>query len=356
MRAANVGAANVGSGTAGAGPAAADGASTSGHRRGAPKVAQPMVAQPMNGSRASIVRVPRRAGFCEQLSLLCTRSCKQVSRDLVPHAIRLSTSVFFALVLSGLYSGMDLGQSSIQDRNGLLFFISINQAFSGLFSVVNTFPLERAIVLRERSAGTYDVGPYYVAKCISELPGIIFFPSLFGIIVYWAVGLNGSLTRFLTFLVATVLTAFTAGGLGTAISACASSVEAASAAAPPFMIIMILFGGFYINADNVPDAVSWVQQVSFIRHCFEALCINEYRGLTLSCADAVVSAGGGGVLCYRTGDEFLETLDFNNDNVWRPIFCLALEGVAVNLLACALLAKNQPARLPIVEVAARKTN
>ena len=45
------------------------------------------------------------------------------------------------------------------------------------------------------------------------------------------------------------------------------------------MVIFIVFGGVYVNAANVPAALKWLPNISMIKYCFEALCVNEFRGL-----------------------------------------------------------------------------
>ena len=41
---------------------------------------------------------------------------------------------------------------------------------------------------------------------------------------------------------------------------------------------MLLFGGFYVNKDTIPDALSWIEYISHIQWAFTALCINEFEG------------------------------------------------------------------------------
>ena len=53
---------------------------------------------------------------------------------------------------------------NIGDKKGLLFFILIQQGFNALQGVLRIFPSERALVVRERSAGSYHVGAYFLAK------------------------------------------------------------------------------------------------------------------------------------------------------------------------------------------------
>ena len=81
------------------------------------------------------------SSLIEQSVLLYMRSLSSRLRDKPALIAPLFASTFFSLVFSALYSEMNLSQKSIQDRTGALFFVTINQAFGGVFSVANTFPL-----------------------------------------------------------------------------------------------------------------------------------------------------------------------------------------------------------------------
>ena len=75
-------------------------------------------------------------------------------------------------------------QTSIQNRNGLLFFVTINQSFNGLISVLNTFPKEKVIVNREISSNAYKLNSYFLSKFFVELPINILPPLVFSLILY----------------------------------------------------------------------------------------------------------------------------------------------------------------------------
>ena len=67
------------------------------------------------------------AGVCEQIQILGARNLRQIWRDQFTLGLRVFMSCFFALFLSALYSDMGSEQKDIQNRNGILFFIAINQ-------------------------------------------------------------------------------------------------------------------------------------------------------------------------------------------------------------------------------------
>src|SRR5689334_17819008 len=71
------------------------------------------------------------------------------------------------------------------------------------------------------------------------------------------------------------------------------------------MLLLIMFGGFYLNANNTPPYTAslvlarlilslfssflffsyflWVQYISYVRYGFEALAINEFLGVKFVC-------------------------------------------------------------------------
>jgi ABC-type multidrug transport system ATPase subunit len=104
------------------------------------------------------------------LALLFWRSWIQQSRDIPTLMSKLMPSIFFALLLGGIYSNIGHSQQSIMNRKGLLYFILINQGFISANAVINAFPIEKLIVGRERSGRAYSTFSYCVAKILVELP------------------------------------------------------------------------------------------------------------------------------------------------------------------------------------------
>lgn len=74
---------------------------------------------------------------------------------------------------------------------------AINTAMGSLVKTCTTFPQERTIVTRERSKRSYEVGPYFLAKLLAELPIGAIFPGVFGTLVYPTTGLHRKWSRYL---------------------------------------------------------------------------------------------------------------------------------------------------------------
>ena len=247
-----------------------------------------------------------QSSWFRQFQLCFQRAFITTKRDKLSTYGKIFGSVFFGLVLGALYSETDYGQKSIQDRIGILFFFTINQTFSNMFAVLNSFSNERVVIERERASKSYHVSAFYLAKFCAEIPFNFIGPMVFGTIVFWIVGLGeGSFFNFILFLILLTLIGFCAIALGMIIAASAPTVEAATAFGPIIVVLMILFGGFYINIESLPVWLRWVQYLSLMRWAFEGLSVNEFTGLEFDCGDVAEGAP-----CVKTGEEVLERLSF----------------------------------------------
>ncbi len=268
-----------------------------------------------------------------QIQVLGTRTFRQLSRDRATLIIRLCTVCFFGLIIAVLYSETGSGQSVIQDRIGVLFFVTINQSFGAMFNTMNTFVVEKPIVMRERQTKSYHLASYYATKVLVAMPIDIVLPLLFCCIVYWIVGLNPDPTAFFTFCGITVTVSLAAVSIGFCIGSKASTVAAASAMGPPIMILQLMLAGFYINISSIPVWLRWLHNLSIIQWAFGAFMVNEFSGRTFDCDDPTSS-----VQCETTGEEVIDRMSFGDHAVWEDILYLfaltaAFHGVAFWILS-----------------------
>jgi ABC-type multidrug transport system ATPase subunit len=264
--------------------------------------------------------------FC----ILSWRTWVSQARDTSALKIKIISNIFFGFIVGLIYSELDFGQRSIQDRIGLLFFISINTGFNSLLSVLNNFPIEKDIVNRERSDGAYHVLSYFPAKFLVEIPLIILPTILYACIVYLLVNLNPD--GFYNLISILILESLVSVSLGLCVSAVSPNIEIANALGPPFLVIAILFGGFYINIESLPIIADLIPYFSFLKWSFEALAINEFSGLTFEC-----NGFGGNSTCTDTGEAALSNLSFGDHSLGYPVFGLACLLIAFMSAACLIL-------------------
>ncbi|CBN74576.1 ABC transporter [Ectocarpus siliculosus] len=61
--------------------------------------------------------------------------------------------------------------------------------------------------------------------------------------------------------------------------------------------------------DNVPQCLWWLKDASMIKQAFEALCVNELKGLEFECDNKSRAP------CIRTGEQMLERVAFGESTV-----------------------------------------
>jgi hypothetical protein len=66
-------------------------------------------------------------------------------------------------------------------------------------------------------------------------------------------------------------------GLGMCLSASFTSVEMAPQLAPAFVILFLMFSGFFLNESNVPVFLIWFRELSFIRYAFQVARVYKFN-------------------------------------------------------------------------------
>jgi ABC-type multidrug transport system permease subunit len=237
-------------------------------------------------------------------------------------------SQIFAVLLGLIWlnKGRNVSSTNYIDIEGILFFILINQSFISIFGTVFTFPLERSIVLRERASGMYRVSAYYLSKTLVEVPRSILFSLFFCVVLYWMVGLRDSARSFFLFLVVIFLTSLTAEGIALTVSAGAPTPQIASAIIPLFLVVSILFGGFFLSNAQIPNYFVWLKYMSFVKYSFGALMHIQFDNFQfqIPVSDCVVC----------DGNEVLKTSGTTDFSLGGNI------GVSFSLLFCLTRSMN----------------
>jgi ATP-binding cassette subfamily G (WHITE) protein 2 (SNQ2) len=91
------------------------------------------------------------------------------------------------------------------------------------------------------------VSSYFLAKSTTDLPVTIAPVFVYQLISYWMVGLTNTPEAFFKTLLMLIMVVVCAQSYGSLISAATSNIQIAQAVGPLSMILLILFGGFYLS-------------------------------------------------------------------------------------------------------------
>ncbi|MCO5548700.1 hypothetical protein L7F22_002159 [Adiantum nelumboides] len=187
-------------------------------------------------------------------------------------------------VLQVLASALIIGclwwRSSIQterqlaDQVGLLFFIATYWGFFPLFTALFTFPLERAILAKERASNMYRLSAYFMARTLGDIPLDFCLPLLFHIIVYFMASLRHTTSAFFLTLLTILLSTIASQGMGIAIGAVMMDLKNATTLASVVLLTFMLSGGFFVQ--SIPNFISWIRYISYNYHTFNLLVKIQY--------------------------------------------------------------------------------
>ena len=217
------------------------------------------------------------APFSKQCRWLCGRYVRRMYRHPFLIYVHVMATFLAALGVGLIFRNAALNQGGIQNRMGALFFILIFLTLMSLSSLP-VWKEDRLLFIRERANRVYGTNAYFFSTVLFDiLPMRVVPPFLFGFITYGMIGLNeGGELNLLAFVVVLILTNIVATCLCMAIGVCSRRVADANAVASLCFLTSILFGGFLLNKDEIPDSFRWLASVSFISHGFEALVVNEF--------------------------------------------------------------------------------
>ncbi|XP_076471095.1 uncharacterized protein LOC143301001 isoform X2 [Babylonia areolata] len=211
-------------------------------------------------------------GWLTQYLQLTLRTFRQ-SRTRILSKLKIIESVVLCVLVSLVWFQLPRTEETLRDRMGVIFFTIIHWGFTPLFDAVSSFPMEKVIIHKERSAGWYRLSAYYLAKMTSELPLIIVQPAIFVVVSYWCVGLNGVLAFFGTCLTI-IINAMTGQSIGLLMGIACMDFRKAMAIATIFMMSIMLLGGFYTR--NLPFWLDWLKYLSFLHFSFHSAMVLEF--------------------------------------------------------------------------------
>ncbi|KAE9267907.1 hypothetical protein PR003_g31621, partial [Phytophthora rubi] len=216
---------------------------------------------------------PFRLSFFEDVANLLRRQMMLTSRDTTYLMGRAVMNIVMGLLYGSTFWQMD--DSNSQLILGLLFscamFLSLSQA-----SQVPTFIEARSVFYKQRGANFFRSSAYVLAMSLSQIPMAIVETVVFGAITYWFGGYVALADRFIVFLVSLFLCQMWFTSYFFFLSSVSPNLTVAQPVMMVSVLFFMLFGGFLITKDNIPDYLIWLFWIDPLAWCIRALSINQY--------------------------------------------------------------------------------
>ncbi|KAI8621918.1 P-loop containing nucleoside triphosphate hydrolase protein [Chytriomyces sp. MP71] len=223
-----------------------------------------------------------KVGFLTQLSELVNRSTKHLVRTPSLFLSHVLLSILLGVFVGGVYYKSDVTISGIQNRLGSLFFVLSLIGFSSL-SAIGAFAPERNLFIRERSNGVYGSMAFYLSKIICDIIPLRVLPAFFtGTITFFMVGYQSTGDHYPKFLVLLLLFSAIMGLTCLSLAIAISDVGTATLVGAILILFKMLFAGLIISQDSIPQAIHWIQYLSFFRYPYEGMAVNDMGLIQIS--------------------------------------------------------------------------
>ncbi|CAF3369437.1 unnamed protein product [Rotaria sp. Silwood1] len=300
----------------------------------------------MGGNKrlGQMTNLPHNPTWHKQVRILVRRNLREQLRKISLVITSILQTAIMAILIGTVFLKIGNTQRSIVRREPVLFFCAINQGVFGALTVINSFPVERTLTLRERASGTYFASAYFVAKILADTLVQLPVPILFSCIVYFLIGLQQEAGKFFLFMFFIILCSITSTSMALMVSALCRTTSLSVTVLPMVLEVTRLFGGFFIAPSRVPLYLSWIDALSYIKYTFVGVALNELHGLNLSCEGVkttIVNATYNlTAKCIHNGEELIHERGYNYISIGGcigvllafVIFCRGLAFIGVRFL------------------------
>lgn len=263
------------------------------------------------GSDRPDFREKERPTWFEQVQILLHRNLLLYYRRWDIFVMNLLVAVFIGFAVStSSFMNMGNDQQSVFLRQTSLNLSVVSQGVVASIQSTHSIPMERALTLRERSAGSYYISAYFTARTIADLCFQIWPPIIFSIIAYNIIGYQDSVDKFFIYLVFMVLSSLCATSLATMLSCICVSIDLTTVVLSVAFETSRLFAGLFIPPADMAEYPQfvWVDALSLFKYSCIGVYLNEFSGLPLTCTPQQISQN---TCTFTSGNDVIETLEYD---------------------------------------------
>mmetsp|Transcript_59354 Transcript_59354/g.126201 ORF Transcript_59354/g.126201 Transcript_59354/m.126201 type:complete len:760 (+) Transcript_59354:109-2388(+) len=202
-----------------------------------------------------------------QYTVLVHRSMKN-SRSAIFTTLNLIKAGAIGFMCGLLWFQMPYTESAVFDRSSYYFFTMTFWVFDAMFTAYMAFPLERAIIFKERSSGSYHLSAYFMAKTTSEAPARLALPAIYMVISYWMSGVNNNFLIFLASTMCSLLSVLAGESIGLFMGAAILDMEKGMVVMTIVSLSLMVVGGFFVR--NIPSWILWMGYLSPFKYSYNS--------------------------------------------------------------------------------------
>ncbi|KAK8393899.1 hypothetical protein O3P69_006915 [Scylla paramamosain] len=250
---------------------------------------------------------PYKSPWWKQFHWVLWRSWLQTIREPRLIGVRFLQGLAMSVILGLMYNRKG-SYVDVMSINGSLFVLVGNMTFQNMSLVIHTFCTNKELFLRENHNGMYRPDVYFLSKNIVEAPVFTLYAIMYTSIFYFLAGFPHDRDHYLVCVGTSILLAWCSVSFGYFLSCLAPNLSVAVLVMAPFLLLMRLLSGFFINLRSIPLFMKIISYLSWFTYGNEVLLINQWAGVTnITCSPTATR-------CYPNGAAILEQLGFSEDD------------------------------------------
>lgn len=207
----------------------------------------------------------------------------------------LLISIIFGLLygrkLSGVYSGYRVGCESdvpvlspdITDLNGAMLSLIGQSTFSNYGLALVSFPGMVVLWRYETATSIYPMWLGFWSVFIIEQPLLMMVTFFYSMVNYWWMGLYPGFWNYIFYWATHYLIAVNSTSIGTFCSSLIPDPGKCQSITGPILTFLFMFGGIFINLNDIPGWLTWAKYISMYYYGNEAIQENQWEHAIFGC-------------------------------------------------------------------------
>ncbi|KAG2789215.1 hypothetical protein JG687_00013273 [Phytophthora cactorum] len=273
-------------------------------------------------------------GFVASTWTLVRREMLVLSRNVAFVVGRAVMTVVMGLLYASTF--YDFEATDVQVIMGVvfsvIFFVSLGQA-----AQIPTLFEARDIFYRQRRANFYRSSSFVLASTLSHIPVALFETLVFGSLIYWLCGFVPDVELFVRYEAIVFLSSLAFGAWYFLLVALTPNMNVAMPLAMLSVLFFVMFSGFAIPKDQIPDYLIWLYWASPVAWGIRGLAVNQFRATRFDVCiyegvDYCTLSGG------TMGEYYLSLFDVPADKKYVDLSMVFVVGCYLLFLALAVWA------------------
>jgi len=245
------------------------------------------------------------------------RSVLLLHRDWTTTHLKAILHLLVATLLGLVFTHAGDDASKTISNLSYLLVSLLYMIFTTMIPAVLTFPLEIAILKKERFNNWYQLKTYYIATLVITLPLQIFFSFIYSSISYVLSSQPMEWNRFFMFLLILALTCFASEAIGLGLGTTFNPTNGTFLGSI-IISIMLCLAGYLIFLSHMPVVLYYISYINYFRYSFEGIiqALYGFHRESLRCPSHVDYCH------FRVPSMILEELSMSKSMFWTDVTVL----------------------------------